>query len=329
MEDLLPFEKEKRQLLIKKEAETDWSYGQDPNKRSVNELINYGVVNINKPENPTSHMVSAYVQDILNINKAGHSGTLDPAVTGVLPIALGKATRIVQTLLKAGKEYICLMHLHKNASEKEILEAVKNFTGKIQQLPPVKSAVKRQMREREIYYFNILEIHGRDVLFKIGCQAGTYIRKFVHDFGLSLNIGANMASLIRTKAGPFTDKTWITLHDLKDSYELYKNEKTETEIRKVILPVETAIQHLPEIYVLDSTVDSLCHGADLNIPGISKLYSGIKVNDTVAILTLKNELICLGESLTTSENILDKKQGIAIKTKKVFMSVDIYPKFRK
>ena len=144
-------------------------------------------------------------------------------MTGVLPIALEKATRIVQILLKAGKEYICLMHLHKEISEQDIRETVKKFTGEIKQLPPVKSAVKRQERFREIYYFNILEIQDKDVLFKIGCQAGTYIRKIVHDFGLSLNIGANMQQLIRTKAGPFTDKTWTTLHDLKDAYELYKN----------------------------------------------------------------------------------------------------------
>jgi len=250
-------------------------------------------------------------------------------VTGVLPIALEKATRIVQILLKAGKEYICLMHLHKEISEQDIRETVKKFTGEIKQLPPVKSAVKRQERFREIYYFNILEIQDKDVLFKIGCQAGTYIRKIVHDFGLSLNIGANMQQLIRTKAGPFTDKTWTTLHDLKDAYELYKNENIETEIRKIILPVETAVQHLPKIYVLDSTVDSLCHGADLNIPGISKLDSEIKEKDSVAVLTLKNELICLGESLTTSQEIIEKKQGSAVKTKKVFMPSGVYPKFKK
>ena len=246
-----------------------------------------------------------------------------------MPIALGKATRIVQTLLKAGKEYVCLMHLHKDVSEKELTETVKKFTGKINQLPPVKSAVKRQLREREIYYFNILEIQDRDVLFKIGCQAGTYIRKVCTDFGLSLDIGANMQQLIRTKAGPFTDKTWISLHDLKDSYELYKKENNEEQIRKCILPIETAVKHLPKIYVLDSTVDTLCHGADLNIPGISKLDSGIKENDTVAILTLKNELVALGDSLITSQEILEKNQGSAVKTKKVFMSADIYPKFRR
>src|SRR3989344_2269983 len=113
MEELLPFERIQRRVLVKKESETNWDYGQNPEKRSVEELINYGIINLNKFSGPTSHQISDYVQKILNIDKSGHSGTLDPNVTGVLPIALGKATRIVQTLLKSGKEYVCLMHLHK------------------------------------------------------------------------------------------------------------------------------------------------------------------------------------------------------------------------
>ena len=147
-----------REVLVKKETETDWNYGSDPNKRDIKELINYGIINLNKPSGPTSHQVSDYVQKILGIKKSGHSGTLDPKVTGVLPIALGKATRIVQALLKLGKEYVCLMYLHRPVSEKDIRENVKKFIGKINQLPPIKSAVKRRLRTREIYSFDVLEI---------------------------------------------------------------------------------------------------------------------------------------------------------------------------
>src|SRR3989344_1273100 len=157
MQDKLPFEKIKRSILIKKEFETDWNYGQDPNKRKIEELINYGIINLNKPSGPTSHQVSDYVQKILNITKSGHCGTLDPGVTGVLPIALGKATRIVQTLLNAGKEYFGLMHLHKKIEDDLIYKTAEEFVGKIKQLPPIRSAVKRQLRTREIYYLKILE----------------------------------------------------------------------------------------------------------------------------------------------------------------------------
>jgi len=320
--DKLHFEDIKREILVKKETETDWNYGKDPEKRDIEELINYGIVNINKPSGPTSHQVSDYVQKILGIKKSGHSGTLDPGVTGVLPTALGKATRIVQTLLNAGKEYICLMYLHKPISEKEIKDKLKEFTGKIKQLPPIRSAVKRRLRTREIYYMNILEIDGQYVLFKIGCEAGTYIRKLVHDFGKSLSTGAHMVQLIRTKAGPFNDLSWHSLHDLKDAYEFYR-EGNEKEIRNVILPIERAVEHLPKIWVHDSAVNSLCHGASLNVPGISKLNHFDK-EETVAVLTLKNELIGLGVSRMMSEDVMKKEKGFAVKMNKIFMDRNVY-----
>ncbi len=324
----LPFETIKREILIKKKSETSEKYGCYPENRSIKELINYGITNLNKPAGPTSHQVSDYVQKILKIEKAGHSGTLDPNVTGVLPIALGRATRIVEYLLKSGKEYVCLMHLHKQVEEEKIKGTFKGLTGKIKQLPPIKSAVKRVLREREIYYIEILGINKQDVLFKIGCQAGTYIRKFVHDFGQKLKTGAHMVQLIRTKVATFTDKDWINLHDIKDAYEFY-NGGDETLLKKCILPIEKAIEHLPKIWVFDTTVDSLCHGASLSIPGISKLDSNIKEDDLVVILTLKEELICLGNSLLKSEDILKNDKGIAVRVKKVFMEPNLYPKFKK
>jgi H/ACA ribonucleoprotein complex subunit 4 len=324
----LPFENIKREIIVKKECSTSYKFGKKPEERTVEELINNGVININKPKGPTSHQVSSFVQEILNIKKSGHSGTLDPKVTGVLPVALGKATRIVNVLLPSGKEYVCLMHLHHNHEEYEIRKAMSSFVGEINQLPPIKSAVKRQYRKRKIYYINIHEIIGKEVLFTVGCQAGTYIRKLIHDIGQKIGSGAHMAQLIRTKAGPFNlEKTWI-LQDLKDAYYYYKKENNEKFIRKIILPIEEAINHLPKIWVMDTTVDSLCHGSDLALPGICKYESNIQENDNVAILTLKNELICIGTSKMSSEKIVEKK-GRAVKTDKVFMEPGIYPRYSK
>ncbi len=245
-------------------------------------------------------------------------------MTGCLPVALDKATRIVQTLLSAGKEYVGIMHLHKEIPIKEIETNFKEFIGKIMQLPPRKSAVKRQIRQREIYYFNILEINEQDILFRVGCQAGTYIRKLTSDFGKRLNIGAHMAELIRTKAGPFKIEDSFTLHDLKDAFSLYKSEKNETDIRKIILPIEKAVDHLNKIWVNDRTVNNLCHGSDLFSPGVAKLHKNIDKNELVAIMTLKNELICLGETEINFENIMKKEKGLIAKTKKVFMERNTY-----
>ncbi|MCD4666961.1 RNA-guided pseudouridylation complex pseudouridine synthase subunit Cbf5, partial [archaeon] len=156
----LPFENIKRKVLVKKDIQTDSRYGVEPEKRDIKELLELGIVNLNKPAGPTSHQVTDYVKKIFGLKKAGHSGTLDPNVTGVLPIAFGRGTRVVQVLLKSGKEYIGLMHLHKEASLEDIQKVVIKFTGNIEQLPPIRSAVKRRLRTRKIYYLNILEVEG-------------------------------------------------------------------------------------------------------------------------------------------------------------------------
>jgi len=327
MTNLLPFEKIKRKILTKKAAKTDNKLGCKPEKRRTEDIINYGIININKPQGPTSHQVSDFVQKIIHINKSGHSGTLDPHVHGALPVALGSATRIVQVLLKSGKEYVGIMHLHKDVDKTKISETIKKyFTGKIKQIPPLKSAVKRVERIREIYYFEILEKDKNDVLFIVGCQAGTYIRKLIHDLGQKLNVGAHMLELRRTKAGPFGEKTLCTLQDLTDAFYFYKHEKNDKFLRKVIQPMENAITHMPKIWVFDTTISTLCHGADLNIPGISKLNNKINKDDTVAIMTLKEELIALGAAKLSSEEMMKQDKGFAVKTEKVFMKPETYEK---
>jgi H/ACA ribonucleoprotein complex subunit 4 len=316
---------EPNEVLLRKSASTDESLGSYPKDRDIKSLVNYGIVNINKPKGPSSHQVSAFVQQILGLDKSGHSGTLDPAVTGVLPIALGKATRIVQAILPAGKEYVALMHLHKEVEESQLRKALDIFHGEITQLPPIKSAVKRQERQRTIYYIEVLEIDGPDVLFRVGCQAGTYIRKLCHDIGRSLGVGAHMAELVRTKAGPFDETTMVALDDLRDAYHYYKLENSDVWLRKIVLPMEYSLKLMPKIWVYDSTVEPLCHGADLAIPGISKMHSCINPGETVAVMTLKDELIALGYAKVFSKEMLGEK-GIAAKIHKVFMEPGTYLK---
>lgn len=284
----------------------------------IEQLIKYGIVNIDKPQGPTSHQVADFVKRILKIKKAGHGGTLDPNVTGVLPVALGNATRIVQVLLLGGKEYIGIMHLHKPVDEKEIKKTIKKyFTGKIKQIPPIKSAVKRQEREREIYSFDILEIEDQDILFKVDCQAGTYIRKLCHDIGKKLGVGAHMAELRRTRVGPFDESTSVTLHDLKDAYETWKETGREEFLRHCIQPIETAVRNIPKAFVQDSAIESLKHGRDLAIPGLLKTQEFVK-DDVVAIMDQEENLIALGTAVMPTEKIEKKKKGIAVRTEKVF-----------
>jgi H/ACA ribonucleoprotein complex subunit 4 len=306
-----------KQIFVKKEVEGE--FGIKPEERTTETLLKYGIINIDKLKGPTSHQTADYVKKIIPINKAGHSGTLDPAVTGVQPIAIGRATRITHFFLTAPKEYVCLMYLHKNIEEKVFRETITKFVGKIQQLPPIKSAVKRQVRTREIYDFEILEIKDRDVLFRVKCQAGTYIRKLCHDIGQELNTGAHMVELRRTQAGPFSEKdNLVTLNDLNDAIHFYKEENNDKFLRHCVQPIENALRHLAKCWIFDTTIKSLTHGRDLGIPGISKLEN-FKKGEFVAIVTLKGELVAIGEALMSAVEVNIKDKGLAVDVKKVFM----------
>lgn len=322
----LPFERIDRTPLIRVPVEMG-TYGTKPEERSIKELLDYGIINLDKPSGPTSHQVSAYVQKILGLKKAGHSGTLDPAVTGILPVALGRGTRVVQSLLTAGKEYICLMQLHEDRSREDVETILKKFTGKIRQLPPIKSAVKRQWRNRNVYYNELLDHQGNMVLFKVGCQAGTYIRKLCHDMGAELGCGAHMAELRRSKAGPFFENdVLVTLHDLTDAFAFYKEDGDESHLRKVIQPLESAVDHLPKIVLLDTTVNSITQGATLKVKGIASVESNIQVGELVALMTTKGELVAVGESIMISKDMVKKDRGVAVKSSQVFMRPGAYPK---
>lgn len=322
----LPFEQE-REIFVKREVATSEKYGRRPEERSTEELLSFGVIDVNKPKGPTSHMVAEYVKRLVGA-QAGHGGSLDPGVTGVLPVGIGRGTRVMQALLSAGKEYVCIMRLHDDVDEETLQRVIDKFRGRITQLPPVKSAVKRQMREREIYYFEVLEIDGRDVLFRMGCQAGTYVRKVCHDIGRELGVGAHMAELLRTKAGPFIDDNWVTLQELEDAVAFWKNDDNDKFLRHCVKPAEFGVSHLPKVWVQDNAVDTVCHGASLKVPGVAKLEA-FKKGELVAVMSLKDELIALGDATMSAVQVMQEDAGICVKTSRVFMERGVYPQIGK
>jgi len=321
MNNKLPFEKLRRKVIVKQQANSAEGFKDKTEIASIEQLLNYGIINIDKPAGITSYKTAERVKTILHIKKTGHGGTLDPSVTGVLPVALGKATRITQAFLTAGKEYVCTMHLHKPATELQIKQVFEKFTGVIEQVPPVKSAVKRQKRQREIYYIEALNIEDRNVTFRVGCQGGTYIRKLVHDMGAELGIGAHMVRLRRTKAGSFTESTLCTLENLTDAYNKCEQTVDEDDLRTVLQPIENAIRHLGKIWIDDSVIEPVCDGWDVAVPGITKLHSDIHKGELVVVMTMTDKLIALGDAMLTSEEMKDLQKGIAVKVKKVFMKV--------
>ncbi len=322
---VLPADK-KRNFKIKAEDQTDFKYGKAPEERTIKEHLKLGIINLDKPSGPTSHEVASWVKKVLELDKTGHGGTLDPKVTGILPIALEKGTKVLQSLLLAGKEYVCLMRMHQEVPAGKIEEVCKDFEGDIYQRPPIRSSVKRRLRIRTVYYLKLLEIDNNKVLFRVGCQAGTYIRKICSDIGEALQVGAHMAELRRTRTACFKeDETLVTLHDIKDAYVFWKEDGDEKYLRQFIQPIEKAIEHLPKVVIRDSAIDAICHGASLASPGILKIETGMKKDDLVGVISLKGELIALGRALKTTNEILNTAHGIVIKIEKVIMDKGTYP----
>ncbi|MSS74189.1 RNA-guided pseudouridylation complex pseudouridine synthase subunit Cbf5 [Candidatus Pacearchaeota archaeon] len=234
-------------------------------EKSIKELLEFGIINIDKPSGPTSFWTSQYIKKALNLNKTSHLGTLDPQVTGVLPVALSRACRLNEYLMHRDKTYVGIMRIHKEISKEELEKEVKSFVGKIMQLPPVKSRVKRQLREREVKTFKILEIEGKDILFESQVQAGTYIRKLCSDLGEKIE-GAHMLELRRTQAGLFSeiDKNYpsINLYDFDKIIEEYKN-GNEKPLRKIIIPGEIVSELLPVFQIRKDVLKKLLTGSPI------------------------------------------------------------------
>lgn len=317
----------KRSRLVKADEETDSRYGSKTTERSIEDHVKFGIINLDKPAGPSSHEVTAWVKRLLALEHAGHGGTLDPKVTGILPVALAEATKTVQAVLVSGKEYVCVMRLHGATLEDKVRSVLDEFVGTIYQRPPVRSSVKRQIRTRKIYYLDFLEIVDRNVLFQVGCEAGTYIRKLCYDIGEVLGVGAHMQELRRTRAGPFTEQeSMVTLHDITYLQSQWQETKDESTIRKFVQPMEKALELLPKIYVRDSAVDAICHGANLAAPGVLSLETDIKPSDVVAVLTQKGEGVALSKALMSTEDIMKIDHGLVAKTLRVLMSRGVYPK---
>lgn len=215
--------------------------------KTTEELLNFGVINIDKPTGPTSFSVSNFIKKSLNLSKTSHMGTLDPMVTGVLPVTLGRACRLSNYFMHKNKTYVGIMRVHKEISDSELKKEISNFIGKIKQLPPVKSRVKREVREREIVSFEMLERDDKDILFITEVQAGTYIRKLISDLGEKIG-GAHMLELRRTKAGMFEESSLVNLYDFEKAAEEYKKGNDKL-LRKMIFPAEIVINYLPAIQV--------------------------------------------------------------------------------
>jgi H/ACA ribonucleoprotein complex subunit 4 len=306
---------------------TDDEYGTYYDKRTLEQLLNYGIILLDKPPGPTSHETVAWTKRILKLPKIGHSGTLDPQVSGVLPLGLGEATKALGILLLGPKEYHALGRIHSLPSKEKLAELIDMFTGEIFQKPPQRSAVVRQTRSRTIHEFEVLGQKERLLLTRILCESGTYIRKLYYDIGEVLGPGATMIELRRTRVDQFRETDGlVTLHELANAFALWEETKDDSKLMKMIKPVELAFSELKSVVIRDSAVDAMCHGAQLAIPGVLQISPNLKKGDLVGVYTQKGEAVALAESTMSEEEIKDATKGYAFETKRIIMAPKTYPK---
>lgn len=282
-----------------------------------------GIIAVDKPRGPSSHEVAAWVRDMLGM-PCGHGGTLDPDVSGVLLVMVGRAARLAPVILSHEKEYIALMRLHADAEEEQIRETVREFVGKNYQRPPRRSAVARALRIRTMYEIEVLDIDGRDVLLRVRCEAGTYIRSLCRHIGFAIGTGGQMVELRRSRSGGYDESMCCTLHALRDAVEQAKEGDTE-ELLSYIRPPESVLEGIPTVTIRDTAVDALCHGASLAGVGITAADT-FKKDADVAVMTGQGELVCIGKALVASESVVPGATGIVVRPKMVIMQPGTYEK---
>ncbi|KAJ3538734.1 hypothetical protein NMY22_g5043 [Coprinellus aureogranulatus] len=317
-------------LLVRSAHFTPIPSGCSPLKRDIASYVKSGVINLDKPSNPSSHEVVAWLRRILRVEKTGHSGTLDPKVTGCLIVCIDRATRLVKSQQGAGKEYVAVLRLHSPLENTSALpRALETLSGALFQRPPLISAVKRQLRIRTIYDSKLIEFDEKRNLgvFWVSCEAGTYIRTLCVHLGLLLGTGGHMQELRRVRSGAMSENDdMVTMHDVLDAQWLYDNTRDESYLRRVIKPLESLLTGYKRIVVKDSAVNAVCYGAKLMIPGLLRYEADIALNEEVVLMTTKGEAIAIAIAQMSTVELATCDHGVVAKVKRCIMERDTYPR---
>ncbi len=307
---------------------TPMPYGCSPLSRPIDQHLLYGIMNLDKPVNPSSHEVVSWIKRILKCEKTGHSGTLDPKVSGCLLVCLNRATRLVKAQQGAGKEYVAVVRFHANpGSESNVRRALDALTGALFQRPPVIAAVKRQLRIRTIYQSKLLDYDAEKftAAFWVSCEAGTYVRTLCVHLGLVLGVGAHMQELRRVRSGCLSEHdNLVTMHDVLDSQHVYESSRDESYLRRTVMPLERILITYPRIVVKDSAVNAVCYGAKLMIPGVLRFENGIEVGQEIVLMTSKGEAVALAIAQMTTAVMAGVDHGTVASIKRVIMERDTY-----
>ena len=317
-------------LLVRSYKYTPINAGSSPTQRPLEEHLKYGVINLDKPANPSSHEIVAWIKKILKVEKTGHSGTLDPKVTGCLIVCLNRATRLVKAQQSAGKEYVGIVKFHNPIESKaQVEDCLKRLQGACFQRPPLISSVKRELRVRTIYDYKLIEFDKEKnmAIFWISCEAGTYVRTMCVHMGLLAKTGGHMQELRRVRSGILKeDESMVTMHDVLDAQYVYEQTKKEDYLRRVVRPLEILLTNYPRIVIKDSAVNAICYGAKLTVPGVLRFEANIENGKEIVLITTKGEAVAIAIAEMTSSVLASCDHGVVCKTKRVIMDRETYPR---
>jgi H/ACA ribonucleoprotein complex subunit 4 len=314
------------QHVLDEAPTTDTAFGTNPDERTLEQRLASGFILIDKPAGPTSHQLAAWARDLLGLERLGHGGTLDPFATGVLPLMAGRCMKITNKILKHNKTYIAVFRFKERPYEQVLRETMASMTGRIYNVPPEISAVKVQVRTRTIHAFELLDVDEQDVVARITCEAGTYIRTMARDMGLMLNTPVTLKELRRESSGMFDLKDCITMDQLADAVWLWKECGQEEALSAVVHPIEKLLVDVPRCQVKDSAVAALAYGAPLLRPGIVSIPQNLKKGTELMVASMKGEAVGFVRLKVDSNEIATLDAGEVARPSMVLIDTEVYPR---
>ena len=313
-------------ITFDSDVQTNPKYGKSPEDRTLEERLKRGFMILDKTNGPTSHQVTAWAREMLGLDKLGHGGTLDPFATGVLLLLSGKAMKLAPTVLGHDKTYVAVVKFQEEMDESVLREALSHFSGTIYNVPPEISAVKVQVRTRNIHAIELLESDRHLALIHVECESGTYIRTLVNDLSLWLNVPAKLVELRRPKSGRYQLNHSISMQQLADAHWRWKELGDASVLESLIYPIEWLVKDLPKLVIKDSAVAAVSRGAPLMRPGLVSMDDEAKQNHDVAIMSMKDELVAIGKLIVSPSDLPSMISGEVSIPKQVFIDEDTYPK---
>ncbi len=279
---------------------------------------------LDKPRGPSSHQVTAWARDLLGVDRAGHAGTLDPNVSGLLWVGVGPALKLLPLVLEFPKRYIGVVTLHGRVPVRDLDRVLAEFVGPIYQTPPVRSAVRRERRVRTLHRLVRVETEGERSVIDVVGDSGTYVRTLAVDVGEALGVGAHLEELRRVGTGPFREEQSVPLQALADAVAR-RADGDPGPLLALLHPLDEVWKHFPRIVVKESAASAIAHGAGLARGGILEIPKPFSADASVVLVRRSGELLATGIARHDSSEIGRVRHGWVVDSTRVFVAPERFP----